>query len=71
MVLRYGMDEKLGHVTYTRDRQPMLRTLPQTWNAPEYSESPPRVHVHWHLLNETFFYRQISRKVGTRMRGHT
>lgn len=43
MVLRYGMDEKLGHVTYERERQPMPRALPQAWNAREYSDETDRL----------------------------
>jgi cell division protease FtsH len=46
MVLRYGMDETLGHVAYERERQPMLGALPQGWRAREYSDETDRLIDH-------------------------
>ncbi len=47
MVLRYGMDEKLGHVAYERERQPMHGTpVPQGWHAREFSDETERLMDH-------------------------
>ncbi len=47
MVLRYGMDEKLGHVAYERDRQPMLGlAAPRGWPEREFSDETERLIDH-------------------------
>jgi cell division protease FtsH len=47
MVLRYGMDKKLGHVAYERERQPMLGSpSPQGWQAREFSDETERLMDH-------------------------
>jgi cell division protease FtsH len=47
MVLRYGMDEKLGHVAYERERQPMFGAPPpQGWHAREFSDETERLMDH-------------------------
>ena len=48
MVLRYGMDQELGHVAYERERQPMLGTPvpPQGWHAREFSDETERLMDH-------------------------
>jgi cell division protease FtsH len=56
MVLRYGMDEKLGHVAYERERQPLLGTPPQGWFVREYSDETDRLidHAVRELVGEAF-----------------
>jgi cell division protease FtsH len=56
MVLRYGMDEKLGHVAYERERQPHLGTPPQGWFAREYSDETDRLidHAVRELIGDAF-----------------
>lgn len=47
MVLRYGMDKKLGHVAYERERQPMFVTPgSQGWHAREFSDETERLMDH-------------------------
>ena len=47
MVLRYGMDKKLGHVAYERERQPMVGgPAPQGWHAREFSDETERLMDH-------------------------
>jgi cell division protease FtsH len=47
MVLRYGMDEQLGHVAYERERHPMLSTpMPQDWRGKEFSDETDRLIDH-------------------------
>jgi cell division protease FtsH len=47
MVLRYGMDKKLGHVAYERERPPMLGTpMPQPSYAREFSDETERLMDH-------------------------
>jgi cell division protease FtsH len=47
MVLRYGMDKKLGHVSYERERPPMLGTpVPQSTYAREFSDETERLMDH-------------------------
>ena len=49
MVLRYGMDQELGHVAYERERQPMLGTPalpPPGWHAREFSDETERLMDH-------------------------
>ncbi|HTT83276.1 MAG TPA: ATP-dependent zinc metalloprotease FtsH [Rhizomicrobium sp.] len=47
MVLRYGMNSRLGHVAYDRDRQPMLGTpLLQGPQHPVYSDETERLIDH-------------------------
>ena len=47
MVLRYGMDEDLGHVAYDRERQPMLGPTPAAdWHAREFSDETERLMDH-------------------------
>ncbi len=48
MVLRYGMDKDLGHVSYERERPPMLGTtpVPQPWQAREFSDETERLMDH-------------------------
>jgi cell division protease FtsH len=43
MVLRYGMNDKLGHVTYDREPQPMLAPgAPPNWRAEAHSDETGR-----------------------------
>jgi len=47
MVLRYGMDKKLGHVAYERERPPLLGTpTPQPSYAREFSDETERLMDH-------------------------
>ena len=47
MVLRYGMDEELGHVAYERERQPMIGTTPAAgWHPREFSDETERLMDH-------------------------
>ncbi len=47
MVLRYGMDEQLGHVAYERDRSPILGARqPQGWPGREFSDETERLIDH-------------------------
>jgi len=47
MVLRYGMDEDLGHVAYERERQPMLGPTPGAGgHAREFSDETERLIDH-------------------------
>ena len=47
MVLRYGMDKKLGHVAYERERQPMIGITPTAgWHAREFSDETERLMDH-------------------------
>lgn len=47
MVLRYGMDKKLGHVAYERERPPMIGTpTPQPSYAREFSDETERLMDH-------------------------
>lgn len=47
MVLRYGMDEELGHVAYERERQPLIGTTPPvSWHAREFSDETERLMDH-------------------------
>jgi Peptidase family M41 len=47
MVLRYGMDKNLGHVSYERERPPMLGTpVPQNVYAREFSDETERLMDH-------------------------
>jgi cell division protease FtsH len=57
MVLRYGMDQDLGHVAYERERQPMLGLpIPREWHAPEFSDETERLidHAVRDLLRHAF-----------------
>ena len=47
MVLRYGMDKELGHVSYERERQPMIGPPPAAgWHAREFSDETERLMDH-------------------------
>jgi cell division protease FtsH len=47
MVLRYGMDHKLGHVAYERERPSILGTpVPQGWHTREFSDETERLMDH-------------------------
>ncbi|MGH6811429.1 MAG: ATP-dependent zinc metalloprotease FtsH [Methylocella sp.] len=47
MVLRYGMNEQLGHVAYERDRRPMLGMRePQLWHEQALSDETERLIDH-------------------------
>jgi cell division protease FtsH len=47
MVLRYGMDKKLGHVAYERERQPMIGTMSAPgWHPREFSDETERLMDH-------------------------
>jgi cell division protease FtsH len=47
MVFKYGMDQKLGHVTYERERSSMLGTpAEQSWHAREFSDETERLMDH-------------------------
>ncbi|MGH6796367.1 MAG: ATP-dependent zinc metalloprotease FtsH, partial [Methylocella sp.] len=46
MVLRYGMNEQLGHVAYERERQPMLGVQPQHWHEQAFSDETERLIDH-------------------------
>jgi cell division protease FtsH len=47
MVLRYGMDQELGHVAYERDRPPIPGMPgPRGWQAREFSDETERLMDH-------------------------
>ena len=47
MVSRYGMDEKLGHVAYERERPSMMEPAePRGWSGREYSDETERLIDH-------------------------
>jgi cell division protease FtsH len=47
MVFKYGMDQKLGHVAYERERSPMLGTpAAPSWHAREFSDETERFMDH-------------------------
>lgn len=46
MVLRYGMDEQLGHVAYERERSPILGMMAQPSRAREFSDETERLIDH-------------------------
>jgi cell division protease FtsH len=46
MVLRYGMDEQLGHVAYERERSPILGMTQQPGRAREFSDETERLIDH-------------------------
>ena len=47
MVLRYGMDLKLGHVAYERERPPLFGPAPpRGWQAREFSDETERLIDH-------------------------
>lgn len=47
MVMRYGMNEQLGHVAYERERQPMLgMQAPQAWHEQAFSDETERLIDH-------------------------
>ena len=44
--MRYGMDNKLGHVAYERDPQPFSARLPQSSRGREFSDETERLIDH-------------------------